>query len=51
MLNRLFDLQARNTSVKTEIMAGKAGEIKLTMWLITGLSILYFLIPLLVKGS
>ncbi|PKL48844.1 MAG: guanine permease [Planctomycetes bacterium HGW-Planctomycetes-1] len=34
-----------------KIIAGKAGEIKLTMWLITGLSVLYFLIPMLVKGS
>jgi AGZA family xanthine/uracil permease-like MFS transporter len=34
-----------------KIIAGKAGEIKLTMWLITGLSLLYFLIPMLVKGS
>jgi AGZA family xanthine/uracil permease-like MFS transporter len=32
-------------------MAGKVREIKLVMWLITGLSILYFIIPLLVKGS
>ena len=34
-----------------KVMAGKAKEIKLVMWLITGLSILYFIIPLLVKGS
>ncbi len=34
-----------------KVIAGKAGEIKLTMWLITGLSLLYFLIPMLVKGS
>ncbi|MDD5011522.1 MAG: NCS2 family permease, partial [Phycisphaerae bacterium] len=34
-----------------KVIAGKAGQIKPTMWLITGLSILYFLIPLLVKGS
>ncbi|MFA5292208.1 MAG: NCS2 family permease [Phycisphaerae bacterium] len=32
-------------------MAGKGREIKLTMWLIAGLSVLYFLIPLFVKGS
>jgi AGZA family xanthine/uracil permease-like MFS transporter len=37
------------TLLKT--MAGKVREIKLVMWLITGLSILYFIIPLLVKGS
>ncbi len=37
------------TLLKT--MAGKAREIKLVMWLIMGLSILYFIIPLLIKGS
>ncbi len=34
-----------------KIIAGKAGQIKPVMWLITGLSILYFIIPLLAKGS
>ena len=34
-----------------KVMAGKAKEIKLVMWLTTGLSTLYFIIPLLVKGS
>jgi AGZA family xanthine/uracil permease-like MFS transporter len=32
-------------------IAGKAGQIKPAMWLITGLSVLYFMIPLLAKGS
>jgi AGZA family xanthine/uracil permease-like MFS transporter len=32
-------------------LAGKAGQIKPVMWLITGLSVLYFIIPLFAKGS
>lgn len=32
-----------------KIMAGKINQIKPVMWLITGLSILYFVIPILVK--
>jgi AGZA family xanthine/uracil permease-like MFS transporter len=34
-----------------KIIAGKAGQIKPVMWLITGLSVLYFIIPLFTKGS
>ena len=34
-----------------KIIAGKAGQIKPVMWLITGLSVLYFTIPLFAKGS
>ena len=34
-----------------KVIAGKAGQIKPVMWLITGLSVLYFIIPLLAKGS
>ena len=34
-----------------KVIAGKAGQIKPVMWLITGLSVLYFTIPLFAKGS
>lgn len=34
-----------------KIMAGKIKDVRPVMWIITALSMLYFLIPLLVKGS
>ena len=34
-----------------KIIAGKFEDIKPVMWLIAGLSVLYFVIPLITKGS
>jgi AGZA family xanthine/uracil permease-like MFS transporter len=34
-----------------KVIAGKTGDIKPTMWLITGLSILYFVLPVLTKNG
>jgi AGZA family xanthine/uracil permease-like MFS transporter len=34
-----------------KVIAGKISDVKPIMWLITGLSILYFVLPMLTKGS